>query len=194
MSDSPGYLVPIGPIAPYDDQLLDLLQPVIVGIAGYIDPTLVRPRWQTKNVPNMLEYTVDWLAFGIARTRPDTYHFEGHVDNGEGYDVFEHSEEIDLLISCYGPRSQSFARLLSNGFRIEQNRAVLNANSIDTLFIGDPVTLPALLHNVWVRRVDLTVTLRRYVTSNYGIKTIVDLSTGSGVNNELYITPLNVET
>lgn len=194
MADSraPGYLTPIGPLALYDDELLDFLQPIILGVSGYPDPTLVRPGWQAPDVPNQPETAVDWCAFRVAEMREDTFHYEGHVDSGDGYDLVESSEEIDVLISCYGPRSQSFARVLKQGFWLDQNRAPLLAVRMDVLYVSNPVTLPALLHGKWLRRVDLKVTLRRYLSTKYGVLTLLR-GPGAGLDNELYITPIRVE-
>lgn len=193
-STSAGFLAPkAGSTVLDDDDLLDALQPIIAGVAGYTDGSLVRPRWQSKDVPNQPDYDINWIGFGIANTRSDTFHYEGHVDSGAGYDVFEYTEELDVLISCYGPKSQSFARRLSDGLKIEQNRADLNAMNMSVMSVGSPVTLPALLHSTWVRRVDVTVTLRRYISRQYGIATVIEPTKGPGqfgLNNEQYVTPI----
>lgn len=196
-STAAGFLVPVSAPVPYDDELLDLLQPIIVGISGYLDPSLVRPRWQAPAVPNQPDYASDWIGFGISRMRVDTFAFEGHVPTGLGHNVIERSEEHDVLVSCYGPKAQSFAAILYDGFAIEQNRAYLNAIGMDTLYVSEPVNLPALLHGAWVKRVDLTVTLRRYISRAYEVRTITDLPapgvqvTTLGLDNEHYITPIN---
>ena len=195
MADSreQGYLTPLNP-PPDDDALLDLLQPIVSGITG-IDGTLVRPRWQPDDTPNMPDYTVNWCAVGIARSRPETYHAEQHVPDADGYNLFITSEEIDVMFSFYGPASQGYARRARDGFRLSQNRAPLQANGMDTLYCSDPLTLPALLTGKWVRRVDMTVTMRRRVSEQYGIRTIIGLPTMEpmGLNNELYITPIVVK-
>lgn len=200
MADSraPGFLTPLGQVLD-DDELLDALQPIVVGIGGWPDPSLVRPSWQSPDMPNQPEYPENWCALRIARTRPDTYRFETHVADGQGYDVTEYSEELDLMLTCYGPRSQSFARTMRDGFQIAQNRQPLQALDMDTLFVGEPVTIPILQTNVWVRRVDVTVTLRRVVERKYGVLTILELPVPNvstdlmGLNNEKYITPIIVE-
>ena len=192
-----GFLTPIQSPVADDDDLLDLLQAIVAGVGGYPDSTLVRPGWQSPDVPNLPNYDVDWAALRIARQRPDTYRFETHVDDGQGYNVVEYSEEFDLMISCYGPKSQGFARTVRDGFQIAQNRSALQALDMDTLYVGDPITLPSLLTNVWVRRVDIVVTLRRVVERKYGVLTIVAapiaVNTTMGLNNEKYVTPIIVE-
>lgn len=183
---------------PDDDELLDLLQLIIAGIGGYSDPTLVRPSWQTPDIPNDPDFVTDWVGFRIKDLREDTFQYEEHVPEGTGYSLFEYSEEIDLLISCYGPHSMKFARTLRDGFRLSTNRAALQQHKMDTLYCSNPVTIPALMMNVWRRKVDFTVTLRRYVTSKYRVLTIlsvplvVDPQGAMGVDNEKYIEPILV--
>jgi hypothetical protein len=75
--------------------------------------------------------------------------------------------------------------VLRDGFRIEQNRAPLNAANMDVLYCGSPVTLPALLHGKWRRRVDVTITLRRYVSRKYNIRTLVEAD--ATVNAEVFV-------
>lgn len=192
MSDSRAqdYLAPLTPVAD-DDALLDLLQPIVTGITG-IDGTLVRPRWQPDDTPNLPEYSTDWVAVGIARTRPETFHTEQHVPDGDGYDLFITSEEVDVLMSFYGPNSQGNARRINNGIRISQNRAGLQAMGMDTLYVADPVTLPALLTGKWVRRVDVSITMRRRLAIRYNVLNILSADAGNGIDNEYYITPITV--
>lgn len=173
-----------------DDELLDLLQPIIAGIGGWLVPGNVRPQWQNKEVPNNPQFEEDWCSFGIKNFREDTYQFEENNAQGDGVNVFEYSEEFDVLISTYGPRSSQYVRNLRDGFRLEQNRAPLQALKIDTLYVNDQVVLPALLHGTWVRRVDVSIVMRRYVSRRYAIKTIQSAS--AGLDNEQYVTSIGV--
>lgn len=188
---TPGFLAPTNTTA-YDDALLDLLQPIIVGIGGYSDPTMVRPRWQPTDTPNLPAYNADWIAFGVSGIRGDGFIYEEHLESapGAGYDSVEYSEEVDLLMSCYGPNSQRFMKTLRDGFKIGQNRSYLHTLKMDLIYVGEPVTVPALLTGVWVRRVDFTITLRRKVQSTYAVETVVLNPSGNGLDNELYVTPI----
>lgn len=172
-STAPGYLIPQTPVAD-DDELLDLYQPIIAGIGGYIDDSLVRPGWQWPDVPNQPTISTDWAALRISHTREDTFLTELHVAMGLGYDLVEYTEDVDLLVSCYGPNSQGYARRLRDGFRLDQNRAPLQAMNTDVLFVGSPVTLPMLLHGKWLRRVDITINLRRRLSVQYNIRTLLE--------------------
>ena len=191
-NDSTAYqfLTPSGAPVPYDDALLDLLQPIVAGIGGYPDPTLVRPRWQPGDTPQLPGYATDWCAVGVTITRPDLNVYEGHVPGltGPGTDSVQFTEQLDVVLSCYGPNSQSFANRLIAGFKLSQNRAYLQAISADVWYVTDPTVVPALLTGVWVRRVDFTVNMRRYVTLSYNVETV--LGGAMGLNNEQYITPI----
>lgn len=193
---SPGYLQPAAPLLPYDDALADLLQPIFVGLSG-LPGTLVRPRWQIGNVPNQPEPNVNWMALGIARWRPDRFAYTEHHDEGAGYDLLERSEEHDVLCSFYGPLGSTLAMMVSDNLQLENNRAPLQDLKMDLLQCGDPVQLPSLLHGVWQKRCDMTVTLRRWVQRTYGVLTIVALPdagpTQLGLNNEKWVEPIVVD-
>lgn len=192
-----GYLVPTGnlPPVPYDDALLDLLQPIFVGI-GAFDPTLFRPDWQIADVPVQPEHAANWASLGIARERRDTFHYEAHVDSGAGYDYFQRTEEQDVLVSFYGPAGKANAMQLSDGLMIAQNRVPLEALKMGLVSVGDAVQLPALLNDRYQRRVDVTVTLRRCVERTYGVLTVVDLPRPGvdvglvTLDNEKYVTKI----
>lgn len=202
-SAAPGFLTPIGPAIPYDDELLDILQPIVAGISG-MDPTKVVPGWQYPDTPNMPDYSVNWIALRITRVRPDTFSYEAHVDDSDdgsaGYDVVESTEEFDLLVSCYGPNASRNTRTLRDGFQLSQNRWPLQQYKIDVLSVGEFAVLPALLTGQWQKRMDFTVTMRRYVSQQYGVLTVIGLPTTSGpdaspepgfIDNEHYVTKLS---
>lgn len=191
-SDQSGYLTPVGTPVPYDDALIDLLQPVFVGLSG-LTGTAFRPRWQLNDVPNQPEQNENWAALGISRMRTDVFAYQGHVDSGAGYNVLQRTEEIDVLLSFYGPLGKTYAEQTRDGLSIEQNRAALEVLKMGVVSVGDSVLLPALLNGRWQRRVDVTVTLRRCVERQYNILTVTELPDGthgptSGLSNEQYIT------
>ena len=195
-SASAGPLSPTGDPVPYDEDLVDALQPLFVGISG-LPGAMFRPRWQPDDVPNLPEAHDDWAALGVSRTRTDTFAYVAHVASGAGYDYLQRSEEIDLLLSFYGPRARANAERTRDGLSVAQNLAPLAAMNVGLVGVGDSVPLPALLHGKWQRRVDLTVTLRRCVERRYGVLTVVGLPDGGagprmGIDNELYLTPIVV--
>lgn len=202
-SSAPGFLTEVSPPVPYDDDLIDALQPLVVGMLGNIEPTLVRPRWQSGDTPNIPAYTVNWVALGVSDVRHDTFPYERHVDEGEGHDTVQETEELDVLVSCYGPLAGGNAARLRSALSLGQNRGYLQDLGADLISVGNQNTLPALTTGVWVRRVDFKITLRRYIKRDYAVRTIVELTpptidvdTGQpafGIDNEQYVTPLYIE-
>lgn len=190
-SSTAGYLAPTGPTDAYDASLDASLQRMVVGITG-IAGALVRPRWQPEP-PKVPEYTVDWCALGVASTSADTFAYEEHVpdDNGgAGADAVERDEELEVLCSFYGPACASNAARLRDGLAVEQNRAQLRADGIVVTEVGRATQVPVLVTERWLRRVDVTITLRRRTRRLYKVLTVT--SGQLGIDNEIYVTPIQV--
>lgn len=189
-SSAAGYLVPAGTPNPIYDQALDrVLHDVIQGITGIVDPTLVRPRWQPEP-PATPAFTTDWIAYGITRSTRDTFAYMGHDGDGQGSDELVRTEELLVLVSTYGPNAHGNMERLSDGFEVEQNRAALQALDADLVECQESIVLPALLKEKWVKRVDMTIVLRRKVTRSYPVLNLQSADLDS-LDNEQYITNLH---
>lgn len=179
---------------PYDDELVDILQPLFVALSG-IPADMVRPRWQLNPQANQPEATETWAALGQTTDKTDwapaIYH-DPAGNQGTGADIMQRSEEITLLFSVYGPQAKSVARRTADLLFVEQNRVLLQQNSMDLVTVGDSVMVPSLLHGVFQRRCDISITLRRNVLQTLGVLSLVSLAdaTATGINNELYITDI----
>lgn len=181
-----GYLLPTPPHPVYGTQLDRVLHDVIAGATGITSPALVRPRWQPEPPP-IPQYTVDWVAFGVTRIDRDTFAHTEHV--GEA-DVLTRTELLTVTCSFYGPTALGNASLFEDCLEISQNRDALASAHTSLVSCGDATPVPVQLHNVWVMRVDLSVTLRRLVTRTFPVLSIADPS-GIGLDNEFYVTPIN---
>lgn len=188
-SQQAGFLAPVAEDV-YDDALDDQLQATIVGISG-LPGALVRPRWQP-NPPNQPAFNTNWCAFGLTRKVVDTFAYDRHNpagSAGEGQSIIERDETLYVLHSFYGPNSSGICERFRDGFEISQNRDALRDAGLFLVELEEAVTLPALLQEKWVRRVDVTVVYRRRTKRTYQVKTLV---TGQmGLDNERYITPIN---
>lgn len=154
-SSTGGYIVPSSEVA-YDQQLKDIFQAFIRQLIR-MDGTLVRPRWQQKPLPTP-DINTNWCAFGIKTTQPnDTPYFEQQQDSA----ISIRHESIELLISFYGPLSESNINLLRDGLAIPQNIAQLKFNQIKFVSISEITIAPDLLNQQWVQRHDVTVMFRR---------------------------------
>lgn len=187
---TPGVLLPTSPDIPYDDELINLLQPLFVALTG-LDGSMVRPRYQYDQTPNTPEVNIPWAALGCTTTATDWLPSEVHANDGTGQDILQRSEDITLLFSAYGPKAQSMAATVRDSLAIAQNRVLFQQNSMDLITVTNPIMLPALLSGVWGRRCDMSVMLRRNVERRYGVLTLAQLpSQGFGLNNEQYLTPI----
>lgn len=181
-SSTGGYLVPAPSGAPpYGDPLENILQGVVAGITG-IDPSLIRPRWQPEP-PNMPSFSTNWVAFGIVRFKRDTFVYEQHEALGQGDSYVERDEQCFVLHSFYGPNCHEICMQYADGVMLAQNREVLITNNINLVEVQEPVNLPQLLKEKWVKRIDLTVVFRRRVHRTFPILNVQSAQITVGVES-----------
>ena len=102
-SASGGYLVPsLSNDTPGGLTLTQFIQLMIVGVSGFADPTLVRPRWQMDE-PKQPDVTVDWIAYGISTTKADAY--ASVFQNGDGTSSLNRQEQLAIQVAFYGPNA-----------------------------------------------------------------------------------------
>jgi hypothetical protein len=168
-----GYLQPIptppGLPEPLGSQDLDnYIQQMVAAVAG-IDEILVRPRFQPEP-PNLPDFVTDWVAVGVQRHRPIGFvQATIHHPEGNGHDETQRHEEIDVLASFYGPRSNHYATNFHNGMLIWQNRSLMRLVGMSLVEVGDGIRAPELVKNLWLDRMDKTVTLRRIIRRDYPV-------------------------
>lgn len=171
-SSTGGYLVPAASPAPLEGQALNrFLQQVFVGITG-LDGTLVRPRWQPEP-PNIPPFGTDWMAFGIMRRPADAFASTIPDPTGNGNNSIYRQEILEILCTFYGPDSDNYASLLREGFSVAQNREVLQLNSFGLVEVGEPATVPEMIKERWIYRVDMYVRLRRSILRTYPVLNIL---------------------
>lgn len=164
-----GFVRPAASPAPLEDtDLEDFLQAMVVGITGLPDD-LVRPRWQ-EEPPDQPDIDTDWAAIGVTETDPDTFAATVHYP---GYDELRRHEILNILVSFYGPHSNSYAELLRDGLQIAQNREVLTNNGMGLVETGDVTRVPSLVKQRWQQRADLPMRIRRQVKRQYPILDLV---------------------
>ena len=168
-----GYIQPASTAAPVADLDLDLVvQALVVGVTG-LPGDRVRPRWQPTQ-PRMPDITVDWCAVGVTVT--DTERgaaYVTHDGSGDGHDDLVRHEQLEVLASLYGPSAARNAALLRDGLQIAQNRAALDAQGMAFVEAGPVRTVPELVNEQWLRRCDVSLTLRRVVRREYPVLNIL---------------------
>lgn len=178
-SSTGGYLAPTSPPPATDDALDDQIQEAVVGITG-LSSDLVRPRWvriPAKQPPA----DTNWCAIGVTRMVGDTYAYVGHHPDGDGHDELQHHVTFEVLASFYGPAGQSYAGILRDGLQIPQNREALYLQEIAFVEASEIIVAPALINEQWVRKYDLTITLRTQITRTYAVLNLLEAS-GSIIN------------
>jgi hypothetical protein len=157
-----------------DDALTDFFQEIIVGVSG-LPGDKVFPRWQ-EDPPELPEFGVDWAAVGVNARRANFSPAVEHHPDGDGYDELIRQEEIDVLISFYGPSAASIASRFRDGMHIAQNREPLLLTGMALAeAVGDFTRSPELIFNRWLNRIDATMVIRRVVTRRYSVLNLLQV-------------------
>ncbi|MGC4734057.1 phage neck terminator protein [Providencia hangzhouensis] len=169
-STSSGYLTPVGAMPDYDEELERQISRWIRAVSG-LPAKMVLPRW-TETQPKIPAAGTNWCAFGIMDF--DNEHSPAAVQlSAHHHEQWSH-ESMQILCCFYGPQGQRIATQFRDGLFVSQNNAELSRVNLSYIDCGRIRPAPELINNQWVRRYDITVTLRRKVVREYGIKTIVD--------------------
>lgn len=148
--------------------LQDWLVPII-GLPG----NLVRVYDQAEP-PSAPDAGNAWAAVKVTIGPSDAYPFVGHnFIPGGPFDVLQRHEELNLLASFYDLGSlgvaQDLCLTLRDGLSISQNLEPLILNGLGFISCGDPITVPTLMKQRWLYRIDLPFGLRRQVTRTYPV-------------------------
>lgn len=180
-SSTGGILSPTSSPAPLlDDALADFLQVWIVGLTG-ITASLVRPRWQPEP-PNIPDFGTTWVAFGLTGSEADTFAAERHLNQlPNGASEIRRHEEMEYLVSFYGPAAESVMHNFREGIQVSQNREYLITQNMGLVSTGQATRVPELVKERWVNRIDLPLTLRRQIIRKYAVLDLV--GAGATLNN-----------
>lgn len=168
------YVKPVSPQSQYPSglTLTQFIQTVLVGISG-VPGDLCRPKWQTEP-PKQPDIFVTWMGFAIEVAAPDANSYLGSM-SGTQLGSQRH-ENLEVSVSVYGPNALEIYGVLRDGFQIPQNRiALFNANMGFTE-ISPARTIPDLVNQRWVGRVESSIFLRREIQRTYGVPTILSAS------------------
>lgn len=179
MTDSTtgGFLAPLTPAPAEDIDLSALLQPVIVGITGLSDALVVIKGQPIP--PAQPDRPITWCAHGVmavdAPPNIDIVH-DGQAVGGLGQSRHFRQEEIEVLVSFYGPAARSTASLLRDGLEVGQNREALEASGFVYVRPERITGLADFENKQFVRRADFVFRLRRMIGRTYAIRNVVQLA------------------
>jgi len=186
--------IPIQSLPLQGQELNRFIQQWLVSLTG-IDPNLMRPVWQTEP-PNIPSEGDAWGAFRVTSTTSDTFPAFIHHGENDGTDELQRHEILEYLVSFYDLGTNGFAdayaATLRDGMAVAQNREILTNNSMNLLAIGNLQTVPSLLKQRWLYRVDLSFQLARAVTRTYEILNVLEadvtIKTDEGYTKPFIIT------
>ncbi|USS43719.1 hypothetical protein NFI99_04520 [Burkholderia glumae] len=177
-SSTGGYLAPTVNVPPDEDNALDdLVHDLIAGVTA-LPPDLVRPRWQT-TVPEQPAPDANWCAFGVSDQAPDVNPVIQHNGTGDGSDTYIRHQGIEVACTFYGPNAKGYAQRLADSLAIPQNREALGVNDMAFVGVSGIRTAPDFVNQQWIRRYDITVTLRRKITRTYPVLNLLSASATS---------------
>lgn len=156
-------------------QRLDrFLQNWIVCVTG-IGKTDLRPRWQPEPA-NLPAAGRDWAAFGVTTRAADVFpavvHRSESETDGAGFDELQRHEELDVLVSFYGPNADAFATALRDNSQVSQNQERLLLAGMALIETSEITTVPSLVKSKWLYRADITVRIRRAIVRQFRVENI----------------------
>ena len=183
-----GALFPSSPAPLNDQQLEDFFQAWVVALTQY-PADMVRPSWQV-NPPNIPLNDTDWCSFKVSVSSADTFVVNLQVGSGQGYNQLRRHQVLTVRFSFWGPSASSFADLLRDGGGIPQNLEVFQLNNMGLIEFGDQVTAPEIVKNLWYRRVDMEMRVKRQIVRDYQVLDL--LAAQVLLDNEIYQTTIDV--
>lgn len=180
MSVTADYLLPQGTPPLDGDALDDAFQQAVVGITG-LSGSLVRPRWQAQP-PQQPDNLTNWAAVGVTTVRNSDYTWFKEADDGQSLSQHR-QQELNVMVSFYGPLAVANANLLADGIEIPNNTWGLLAVGIKLIGTENIIRVPDITNAQWINRCDIQIRFRREVVRTYLIPTVLS-STGTLYGNE----------
>jgi hypothetical protein len=169
-----GFVTDIPPPPPSGDQIAAAIRTMIATLAG-LPGSLVRARWQPMP-PAQPDASVTWASVGITRTEADDYPYIRHDGvtqlvgaAGPGVDRMQRHSTVTVLVTFYGPASESAAGAMRDGLYIQQNWEPMAAVGLKFRDILDLARMPELVNQQWIDRLDVQIDFRHQIDRVYPI-------------------------
>lgn len=181
---------------PLEDQALDdFFQILVSGITG-LPGTNIRPRYQETEVPNIPDYGTDWAAIGVMNIDSDDYPYVQHYDDISytsgtfAFDQMIRHENIEVLVSFYGPNAGNNCSILRDGLYIPQNFEYLTLAGMGLTAAGPHMQkVPQQIKTKWWNRYDIYLYIKRAIQRRYAIFSLLSAAAQlwSNISNDLDI-------
>jgi hypothetical protein len=187
---------PVAPSPPLEGQALNrfVQQWLADVLVGSLDQTLIRP-WTQGEPPVIPQEATAWMAFRQTVGDGDTFAYARANSDGSGV-TMNRQERLDVLCSFYDLGTEGLAEglasLLRDNLSITDNLETLFLANFGMVGCGDPVTIPSLLKERWLYRVDLPFRLSRSVTRVYAVPNIT--SANGTLNTDGGLSPVAINT
>lgn len=191
-SSTGGYLIPSASSGlPGGLTLNQFIQTVLVGISN-LPGDLVRPNWQVAP-PKNPDLSVNWLAFGVLLSNPDTYAYVAMDSNG--VTTTQRHQLLEIQCSVYGPDAMENISLIQDGFQIPQNLEALRSANMGLVETTTGNHIPDLVNERFINRMQMSIFLRREIQRTYPILSILSANgtIHTVVGNEEYLIDWAVE-
>ena len=127
----------------------------------------VIPKFQ-QQPGDMPDINTDWISHGIIDERDDTFSSETYIE-GIG-SVINYNQELDVLISVYGPNRNQTSMLLRAGMYLAQNREMLKIQGgLVLVKINAPRNVSLVINQQIQGKVDFVITFRRVLSIIYPV-------------------------
>lgn len=154
----------------------------LVNLSGFT-AELVRPAWQQNPSP-IPSIDIDWMAFGQTSRRTDYDAYQ--VEKADGTSSTQiRNEEVDFLLTFYGPNCIGKASELRDAADITQNQESLYLAGMAIINFSDITHAPELVNERWFDRCDMTMTIRREIRREYRILTFASADGVIRANREI---------
>lgn len=185
-----GYLRPKATPAPLQGQALNrFFQQFVVGVTG-LNGKMVRPAWQAEP-PDIPDAGEAWAAIRTTTVKADNFPaliHDGGATIEDGESTLLRNELISINASFYdlgtNGEADRYASLLRDGLIIPQNLEVLTLQQMGLTETGDMVTVPSLLKERWLYRVDLMFVVSRMVSRAYAVENVTSAEGTIAVGTE----------
>lgn len=139
---------------------------VIVGVTE-LSPDKVIQNWQI-DPPVIPDSSIDWCGFGILSQTPDANVYTSNIF-GSNAPLLIRYEELEILLSFYGPNCLTYPGVLRDGLQIAQNREAMYAQGIGIKDFSPTTHVPEMVNGRYFDRADIKMKWIREIKRTYSI-------------------------